>query len=205
MNESRIIEEISVRQRFLCRMKRVNDSYLITVIICAAVIIGSIAVAMYVNVAAGIVMALAAVICYNVFSKELLSNNLGISYTCIEGAITVTGVKGNGEAEIFIPARLLWHDVTKIGPRAFADSNGVKMVHIPSSVTEIAENALSGCSELKTIYFEGSKQEWNRIKKGTDFGAFEICFSDNAERSAQEKQEIEAPYLLNAEGEEENI
>ena len=55
--------------------------------------------------------------------------------------------------------------VTSIGDYAFMDCTGLTSVTIPDSVTSIGERTFQGCRGLKRINFNGTKAQWNVIKK----------------------------------------
>ena len=62
--------------------------------------------------------------------------------------------------------------VTSIGSSAFSDCSRLTSVTIGNKVTSIDVYAFSGCSGLKRINFNGTKAQWNAIKKGD-------CWRDN--------------------------
>ncbi len=53
----------------------------------------------------------------------------------------------------------------KISAGAFYGRERLSSVVIPSSVTEIKENAFSGCTGLSDIYYKGTEEEWSEISK----------------------------------------
>ncbi len=55
--------------------------------------------------------------------------------------------------------------VTSIGEYAFYYCTGLTSVTIPDSVTSIGWGAFKNCSGLKRIDFNGTKAQWNAIKK----------------------------------------
>lgn len=57
------------------------------------------------------------------------------------------------------------NSVTSIGDSAFHGCIGLASVTIPNSVKSIGDSAFSGCRELKTIYYKGTKEEWQAIIK----------------------------------------
>ncbi len=58
--------------------------------------------------------------------------------------------------------------VTSIGEYAFSDCTGLTSITIPDSVTSIGNSAFWGCNELKTVYYGGSEEQWNKISIGSD-------------------------------------
>ena len=53
-----------------------------------------------------------------------------------------------------------------IGANAFELCRCLTALTIPSSVISIGEGAFSGCSELDSIEFEGTIEQWLSIEKG---------------------------------------
>ena len=51
----------------------------------------------------------------------------------------------------------------RIGNHAFSSDDELKEVQIPTSIETIEYGAFRDCSSLKTIYYEGSKEDWNKI------------------------------------------
>ena len=72
--------------------------------------------------------------------------------------------------------------VTSIGDSAFSDCSDLTSVTMGSGVTSIGYSALDGCSKLKRIDFNGTKAQWEAIKKGSnwnrDTGSFTIYCTD---------------------------
>ena len=54
---------------------------------------------------------------------------------------------------------MLGNQVTTIGPRAFKDCSALHRITIPASVTEIAEDAFEGCTNL-TVVCEQDSAAW---------------------------------------------
>ena len=59
--------------------------------------------------------------------------------------------------------------VDKIGPSAFANCVNIKVVTIPTSVTEIGYNAFFNCKSLQRIVYAGRKEQWRKIKRGSNW------------------------------------
>lgn len=72
--------------------------------------------------------------------------------------------------------------ITRIGYQAFNSCKSISSVTIPGSVTEICENAFNFCKSLMEIYYGGTKDEWNALKKGQRWNflvpATEVICSD---------------------------
>lgn len=59
--------------------------------------------------------------------------------------------------------------VITIGDGAFYECKGLTSVSIPDSVTSIGMSAFEYCSNLKEIKFNGTKEQWENINKGSDW------------------------------------
>ena len=51
----------------------------------------------------------------------------------------------------------------------FTDCNNLTSVTIPDNVKSIGDQAFSGCGKLANITFSGTKEQWNKIKKGSSW------------------------------------
>ena len=55
--------------------------------------------------------------------------------------------------------------VTKIESMAFWGCKQLKTVHLPKTLKFIGGSAFAYCSNIETIYFDGTKKEWENVKK----------------------------------------
>lgn len=89
-------------------------------------------------------------------------------YTILEdGTAEISAYVGN-EKEIMIPEEIAGYRVTRIGKRAFEETN-IEAVIIPKNIEIIGERAFQACDKLKSVKFsEGVKKvEWG-IFNGAD-------------------------------------
>ena len=56
--------------------------------------------------------------------------------------------------------------VIEIKQEAFEDCDTLEKIVIPKDVVAIRYGAFDGCSNLKTVYYTGSKEEWGKISIG---------------------------------------
>lgn len=60
-------------------------------------------------------------------------------------------------------------EVKKLGPSAFANCLKLQVVSIPAGVTEIGFNCFFNCVELERINYGGTKEEWKKIRRGSNW------------------------------------
>ena len=53
--------------------------------------------------------------------------------------------------------------VTYIGDAAFEGCTALISITIPDSVTYIGDRAFDDCTSLETVYYAGSKEDWEKI------------------------------------------
>lgn len=58
-----------------------------------------------------------------------------------------------------------------IGHEAFSENKGLTSVYIPRSIIQIESSAFLDCTNLTTVEFEGTQEEWNKVTiKSNSFG-----------------------------------
>ena len=106
---------------------------------------------------------------------------IGLTSITIPDSVTSIGGSAfhncSGLTSLTIP-----DSVTSIGSGAFSGCSGLTSVTIPDSVTSIGYSAFDGCSGLTRINFQGTKAQWQAIKKSgylsVTSGDFTICCTD---------------------------
>lgn len=58
------------------------------------------------------------------------------------------------------------YNIRGISNNAFQEYSKLEEIVIPSSVTEIGDNAFAGCTNLKKVIFVGSEQQWKNVRIG---------------------------------------
>ena len=112
--------------------------------------------------------------CMYCSAKSVLTD--GIKYTLNEedGTATVTGYTG-GSKEIYITNTIEGCTVTAISAAAFADADDITSVTIPGTITNIEENAFSGCSSLSLVIFNSTEEQWNSVNIASGNEPFLNC------------------------------
>ena len=110
----------------------------------------------------------------------------GLEYEVNGDTVTITGLGDCTDTSIYIPAVIdekpvteignyaflrctslkevvIPQSVTSIGSSAFNYCTSLKEIVIPDSVTTIGDSAFDGCDELTTVYYRGSKEQWDSI------------------------------------------
>ena len=77
--------------------------------------------------------------------------------------VTITREGTCSDTTIYIPAVIDEKPVTEIGNYAFLRCTSLTEIVIPEGVTSIGDSAFDGCDELTTVYYRGSKEQWDSI------------------------------------------
>lgn len=59
--------------------------------------------------------------------------------------------------------------LVSIGNYAFSGCSSLGSITLPKTLSSIGNNAFYWCVELKTIYFEGTVEQWNLVTKGSNW------------------------------------
>ena len=106
----------------------------------------------------------------NAFNTTISSHDFEDGVGTITFADDVTNVGTYAFYSASITKVEMPNSVTIIGNNAFNTCSGLTSITIPNSVTSIGQyGAFYNCTNLSTIRFEGTLEEWNAIEKGTDW------------------------------------
>ena len=96
-----------------------------------------------------------------------------IQYATIESKlydITVIGISAYGFSNCKNLKELTINEgPTIIKEYAFDKCEQLYRIHISKSISSIGEYAFNDCLKLKLIFYNGTKEEWNKISKGTNW------------------------------------
>lgn len=123
----------------------------------------------------------------------------------------ITGIGACLGDHIVVPETIAGYRVTGIAGYAFLGKKHLESITIPKSVVSIGMFAFRGCTNLKLVYYRGTKAEWEQMKPSEnwwgDSAIAEICCIGNSFQalpSLATKQEKELPhplqYQVNADG-----
>ena len=168
-------------EKFAKKLQKFKSFYLQLVVLCAIVAAATIAVAVIADVIVGICVAITLAIIYVYFSRDELRRSLGIACFVSDASLKVTAIRALrsiSTSEAFIPARLMWYDVTEIGSGALVSKRNAELekLYVPKTVTLIEKGAFDGCETLNTVIFEHSEDEFKKITVEEDLSRFELVF-----------------------------
>lgn len=172
---------LTPNEKFAKKYQKFNSFYLQLIILCAIVAAATIAVAIIADVIVGICVAITLAIIYVYFSRDELRRSLGIACVVSRANLRVTAiraVRSISTADAFVPARLMWYDVTEIASGALVSKKNTELerLYIPRTVTFIEKGAFDGCETLNTIIFERSQSDFDKITVEEDLSRFDLVF-----------------------------
>lgn len=103
--------------------------------------------------------------------KGSAGNNLEYMISPDGFSYSVCGIGDSTSSNLVIPSEIGFRSVTAIEDGAFKDCTSIKTVNISKNIKSIGAEAFSGCTGITTIYFGGSKYQWNSIAKGENWNA----------------------------------
>ena len=81
-----------------------------------------------------------------------------------------------------IESLVLPEGIVKIRNNAFDSCKKLTVITVPVSVTEIEKYAFAHCTELQTLIYQGTEEQWASVTKGTDWNLnsqFTITFTND--------------------------
>ena len=208
-NEAKVNTDVTVEQKpqapkkdpqklYPIRLSKFNSFYTGLVVLAAIGFALAILTASIKDLFWGAVIALVTLFCYLRFSASELKEKLGLSYKTATGSLTVTACRPRYGDILYIPSKLLWYDVERIGDEAFRAKKNAELreIYLPRTLKKIGKDILVGCENLEAVRFEGSQEEWEAIEKQTDFDSLELyfdavypCLKKNKKQSADTEKE----------------
>ncbi len=160
------------------RLSKFKTFYTMLVILAAAGIGIAIATAILSDLLLGAVIAIVTVFCYVRFCTSEMRDKLGLTYKTDTASLTITSCRPRYGDVLYIPAKLLWYDVEAIGDEAFKAKKNTELreVYFPKSLKKIGKDIFVSCPNLEAVRFEGTKEEWDALKKDTDFENVALTF-----------------------------
>ncbi len=184
---------LTPNEKFSKKLQKFNSFYLQLVVLCSIVAAATIAVAIIADVIIGICVAITLAIIYVYFSRDELRRSLGIACFVSNASLRVTAiraVKSISTTDVFVPARLMWYDVTEIASGALVNKRNAELekLYVPKTVTLIEKGAFDGCETLNTVIFEHSNDEFKKITVEEDLSRFELVFDFPFSKIKKEEQ-----------------
>ena len=164
--------------------------YLCIVLVSFAGFMGAIWVAIYYSLLWGALVGAISFFIYYVLTANELIDKLGISYKTSAGSLEVNACRMRYGDVFFVPSRLLWYDVERIGDGAFSSPKNAALreIYIPKTIKSIGKDVFSLCDSLEALRFEGSEEEWQAIENESELCGVEVTFDAVYPISVQKKK-----------------
>ncbi len=113
--------------------------------------------------------------CYNLTEIVIPDSVTRIGEWAFYGCISLTSVTFGENSQL-----------TRIGNDVFFNCYNLTEIEIPDSVTYIGEDAFYYCYSLTSITFDGTMEQWNNVRKGSDWNDYVpatvvVCSDGNVE------------------------
>ena len=106
---------------------------------------------------------------------EVFENHYQITSVIIPG--TVTDITPSAFENCTNLEKAILHEgVLVLGFFSFQNCTALKSIFLPKSLTCIEKGTFKGCNQL-TIYYAGSKEEWEKIETEDDLSNINIVFN----------------------------
>ncbi len=174
------------------RMAQFGAFYIQLLCCIGGIIAVGVALAIVYSVVLGASIAVAGALLYAYLTSDEMYKKLGIRYTSGAGGITVTlGLARYGDV-LWIPSRLIFFDVIRIGDRAFCSKKNEELsrVFLPKTLKSIGKDIFEGCPSMTDIFFEGTQDMWEEIEKSTDLSGYRIIFEAKYPPAAKKKKTV---------------
>ena len=99
-------------------------------------------------------------------AESKIINEHGYLFCYYDSSYKLVGYAGE-EVSIVLPEHCQGESYSSIAQHAFHGRTDITSVYIPTNITYIDEFAFSGCTDLSTITFGGTVEQWSAV--GTDF------------------------------------
>ncbi len=169
---------LTPEQRYSLRLYEFEKYYLTIVLLSGAAVLTGIAVAILLDIFVGIACVLLAAVAYVYFVFDEARGKLGIRYRNTEGHIEITKLLCTYGDCLVLPPRFIYADVRVLDDGALCSkkNEGLRKLYLPASVERIGKNIFGDEPLPFTVCFEGTREEWEKIQKQTDFSQFELLF-----------------------------
>lgn len=177
------------------RMAFFKMMYLQTIVCTATLAILGIALGVRYNVLVGLAIVLCVAFVYNRLTADDLNKRLGMRCKIVVGGLSITRCRAIYGDVLWVPSVLMWNNVEDIGNRAFSCEENATLtrVFLPSSLKTIGADVFAGCDSLRDIYFEGSREAWEKISSKTDMSAYKITFEAKYPPIPKKKKKKQPP------------
>ena len=178
------------------RMKKFNKFYLWLVIAVFTLFGAAIVTAVYLNLLAGVAIAICAATAYILLLSDEMKRALGLSHNRVDGGLSVciaipTSKSDLDREERRIPERLLWLDVVELSvvDGKYKPVPEVKTLIIPRSVKRIKASFFETAPALTAIRYLGSAKEWADIECDGSLDGIDIQFEMQNEEQGNNENE----------------